>query len=475
MENTLVGRQKELALLRSLPQKGSSSFVAVFGRRRVGKTFLIRDAFDYKFTFYVTGLAKGGLKKQLNNFYAALVKAAPEGTTVPFPEDWFWAFQYLSNWLETLPAGPKVIFLDELPWFDTPQSGFVTALEHFWNSWASARRDVSLIVCGSAASWMMNNLINNHGGLHNRVTHRIRLEPFNLAECAAYFAQKSAAYGHYQLVQLYMVTGGIPFYLEQVDTGKSIAQNINDLGFMPDGFLRTEFDNLYASLFRSSQRHIAVIEALAQKSKGMGREELLAKTGLSDGGSTTKVLKELEESGFIRRYQAYDKREKNAVFQLADFYSLFYLRFIYNTSPLDNQNWLSGIDSPEYRAWSGYAFEQVCLAHIDQIKQALGIQGVQTATSAWAGEKDGQKAQIDLVIDRRDKVINLCEMKFSINPFSIDKAYADALRHKIGLFKSVTGTNKAVFLTLVTTFGLVRNEHAMSLVQNDLTIEVLFR
>jgi AAA+ ATPase superfamily predicted ATPase len=471
----IIGRHKELKLLNSLKHNDSATFVAVFGRRRVGKTFLIRNAFDNQFTFQLTGLGKGGVKKQLNNFYAAFAKQMPPGVEVPFPKDWFWAFQQLSTWLESLPAGKKTIFLDELPWFDTPQSGFVSALEHFWNSWASARQDILLIVCGSAASWMLHNLINNRGGLHNRVTHRIRLDPFTLAETAAYFAHKSATYEQYQLVQLYMVTGGIPFYLEQVNTGKSIAQNINDLGFLPDGFLRLEFDNLYASLYRNANRHIAVVEALAQKSKGMSREQLLLKAALPDGGSATKVLKELEQSGFIRKYQAYDKKEKNALFQLADFYSLFYLKFIKNTSPLDKNNWISGLDSPEYRAWSGYAFEQVCLSHIDQIKNALGISGVQTATSAWIGEKDGQKAQIDLVIDRRDQVINLCEMKFSTSPFAIDKAYAGVLRNKIGLFKEITGTNKAIFLTMITTFGLAKNEHAMALVQNNLTMEMLFR
>jgi uncharacterized protein len=475
MENTIIGRQKELSLLQQLKTKNSSSFVAVFGRRRVGKTFLIRQAFDYQFTFQLTGLAKGGLQKQLNNFYAAMIKAMPAGSEVPVPSDWFWAFQHLSNWLETLPPGQKVIFLDELPWFDTPKSGFVTALEHFWNSWASARRDILLIVCGSAASWIISNLINNHGGLHNRVTHRIRLEPFTLAECAAYFAQKSAAYQQYQLIQLYMVTGGIPFYLEQVDTAKSITQNINDLGFLPDGFLRTEFDNLYASLFRNAKRHVSIVQALAQKSKGMRRDDLLSKSDLPDGGNTTKILKELEESGFIRRYPAYDKREKQAIYQLVDFYSLFYLRFIANSSTLDHQSWTNGIDSPEYRTWSGYAFEQVCLAHIPQIKHALGINGIQTVTTAWLGEKEGQKAQIDLVIDRRDQVINLCEMKFSINEYTIDKTYADVLRNKISLFRSVTGTQKALFLTMITTYGLAPNEYAMSLVQNNLTADVLFR
>ena len=467
----LIGRTVELKLLESLKDRNRSDFVAVFGRRRVGKTFLIRTAFEEQFCFQLTGIAKRNMQEQLINFHAALVRQKPMGQEFPIAKTWFDAFQQLITHLEGLPTGRKIIFLDELPWMDTPQSGFVSALEHFWNSWASARSDVLLIVCGSAASWMIHSLLMNTGGLYNRVTHRIKLEPFTLAECEAYFLDRGAAFNRYQLVQLYMVLGGIPFYLEQVDAGKSALQNINDLCFAPYGFMQTEFSYLFASLFRQSDRHLAVVEALAQKAKGMGREELLKKAKLSDGGSATKVLRELEESNFIRKYNAFGSRDKNAIFQLTDFYTFFYLKFIRKSDTFDNYVW--GADAPEFSAWSGYAFEQVCLQHTPQLKKALNIGGVITRSSAWLGDDGSRKAQIDLVIDRRDGVINLCEMKFSTDTFTITKAYAAQLREKVRLFTELTKTKKAVYLTMVTTYGLTRNPET-GLVQNELTMDVLF-
>jgi hypothetical protein len=271
-----------------------------------------------------------------------------------------------------------------------------------------------------------------------------------------------------------MVMGGIPYYLEQINRSLSVTQNIDNLCFMPNGLLRNEFSNLYASLFKKADKHIHIINALAQKAKGLSRTELLAATKLANAGSTTKVLQELEESGFIRIYHTFGKRKRDAIYQLCDFYSLFYLKFIENSSDLDKNIWLNSLDSPIYRTWSGYAFEQVCMAHLDQIKKALGIAGVQTNSSAWMSNDKNAKAQIDLLIDRRDHVINLCEMKFSLHPFSIDKKYAQELQQKIALFKQQTQTNKAIFLTLVTTFGLQQNEYANFLVQNSLTMDQLF-
>ncbi|MDO8367066.1 MAG: ATPase [Saprospiraceae bacterium] len=457
-----------------MDQADKSAFVAVYGRRRVGKTYLVRHVFEEKFTFHLTGIANVGLQPQLANFYAALVRYFPWLEDKPMPVDWFQAFQYLISALERSQDVRKVLFLDELPWFDYPRSGFIPALEHFWNSFASARRDILLLVCGSAASWMINNLINNRGGLHNRVTHRIRLDPFTLNECEAFLQQKSFTYDRYQIVQLYMALGGIPFYLEAVSPEKSAAQNINDLCFSPRGMLRKEFDSLLASLFKNAGKHIAIIEVLAKKAKGLERGELLKLAKLTDGGSASKILGELEESSFIKKYPAFGKSNRYVLYQLVDFYSLFYLKFIKNSSELDKDFWLNSLDNPEVRAWSGYSFEQVCLAHLDKIKQALGISGIQTRSSAWVGESGGQKAQIDLVIDRRDHVINLCEMKFSLNPFEINKSYADDLRTKIGVFKSATQTKKAVFLTLITTFGIQAGGHAGGLVQNSLTVDVLF-
>ncbi|WP_326990941.1 ATP-binding protein [Chitinophaga sp. 212800010-3] len=467
----LIGRKKELDLLNQLRDKKSSTFVAVYGRRRVGKTFLIRQAFDNKFDFYLTGMSNVNLSQQLSNFHAALTKYDPSAYGKKPAADWFTAFQQLSVLLESSKRKKKIIFLDELPWLDTAQSDFVPALEHFWNSWASMRNDVVLIACGSAAGWMINKLINNKGGLHNRVTHRIRLEPFTLKECEYFLKYKKAIFDRYQIIQLYMVMGGIPFYLEQIDVRQSAAQNINRLCFEKDGILRSEFDNLYQSLFDNADKHIAVIEALSKKAKGLTRGELIKGAKLATGGSVTRILKELEESGFIRKYISYGKKERNSLYQLTDFYSLFYLKFIRKAGILDENAWINGLDSPEQRAWSSYAFEQVCLTHIGEIKKALGISGVQTTTSSWISTAG---AQIDLVIDRRDQVINICEMKFSINNFTIDKKYAEELRNKVGIFRQETKTRKAIFLTMITTFELNKNNYSNSLVQNSLKMDVLF-
>ena len=243
--------------------------------------------------------------------------------------------------------------------------------------------------------------------------------------------------------------------------------------FSEDGLLRGEFNNLYRSLFLNADKHITIIEALSRKSKGLSRQELIAETKFQDGGGLTRILRELEESNFIRHYPSFGLKEKNALYQLTDVYSLFYLKWIRRTSPLDLNTWINSLDSPAQRAWSGYAFEQVCLSHIDSIKKALGISGVQTQTSSWNGTDTAGGAQIDLLIDRRDHVINLCEMKFSMHPFTIDKRYAQSLQNKIAVFKSQTGTRKAIYLTLITTYGLSTSPYN-SMVQNDLTMEVLF-
>lgn len=472
---TIIGRAEELAILRAVQTDEKSAFVAVYGRRRVGKTHLIRSFYDGRFAFYMTGIAHVETGRQLSNFHSALMRYFPEFEDETPAKDWFQAFQQLITTIETAPGnGKKVLFLDELPWLDTPNSYFIPALEHFWNSWASARTDIVLIVCGSAASWIVNELINNTGGLYNRVTHPIQLEPFTLAECKAFFMAKSAGFDHYQLLQLYMVFGGIPFYLDCIDPRKSATQNINDLCFKPKGKLRHEFDKLYATLFKKADRHIAVIEALAKKAMGLERSALLKAAKLPNGGTTSIILKELEESNFIRKYYTFGKSKNNAVYQLTDFYSLFYLKFIKNNNTLDDHYWINGIDSPEIRAWSGYAFEQVCLLHLSQIKTALGIGSVQTRSAAWVGGDGTEKAQIDLVIDRRDQVINLCEMKFSIKTFTIEKEYADNLRKKMSIFKESTKTNKALWLTFITTQGISPNAHAQSLVQQSVTMDALF-
>ena len=345
------------------------------------------------------------------------------------------------------------------------------SLEHFWNSWATNRKDIVLITCGSAASWMINNLINNHGGLHNRVTARMRIEPFTLRETALMLQSNHNVLDRYQILQLYMVMGGIPFYLDAVEPDKSAAQNIENLCFRKGALLVTEFKNLFASLFKNAEKYEAIIRALATKNQGITRKEIALLTKLKTGGSLTRYLIELEESGFISRYTSFNKKIKDTLYRLSDFYSFFYLKFIDKNTNFDEGVWVNSIDHTRQRAWLGYTFEQVCLTHTTQIKQKLGISGIITQTSSWRNND----AQIGLLLNRRDQVINLCEIKYSINPYTITKSYNKQLKNKIGVFKTATKTRKAVFLTFITTYGLVSNKHSIGLVQNEITMDDLFQ
>ncbi len=471
MEN-IIGRHKEIEVLHKAYNSQKSEFVAIYGRRRVGKTFLIRQTFSQNTTFQLTGVNNATSRQQIANFYAALTKQ--KSKDFPVPKNWFDAFQQLIEVLEKSDDIKKVIFLDELPWLDTQKSDFLIALEHFWNSWASARKDVILIVCGSAASWMINKLLKNKGGLHNRITKRCKLEPFTLGETEEFFKSKNAVLERYQITQLYMTLGGIPYYLDMVDVTMSSYQNINKLFFEEDAPLRIEFESLYESLFKKAQNHVAIIEALSEKSSGMNREDLIKTAKINNGGGTTTVLQELEECGFIRKYNSFGKSQRGNIYQLVDFYSLFFLAFVKNSSVFDETTWLNGLDNPTFRAWSGYAFEMVCLHHIPKIKEALGISGIQTTTATWYSTEKKAKAQVDLLIERRDGIINLCEIKFSINSFVITKKYAEELRQKISVFKEQTKTKKTVFLTMITSFGLQKNEYSNQLVQNSLTMDALF-
>ncbi len=468
--NSIIGRLHEQDTLQKLASLSRSSFLAVYGRRRVGKTFLIREAFEGRFSFSVTAIANVGMRDQLANFHKALQKYGQRSRKQEAPATWFEAFAALENLLTKSRKKKKIVFIDELPWFDTPRSSFIPALEHFWNSWASARKDILLIVCGSAASWMINKLIRNTGGLYNRVTDRMKLEPFTLYETERFLQSKGGRFDRYQLIELYMAMGGIPYYLDSVNVRLSAAQNIDRLFFNPNGMLRGEFEPLYESLFKRSEKHMRIIQTLSSRARGLTRDKIISGTRLPNSGNTTLLLKELEESGFIRKYHPFGKKNRNSLYQLADFYSFFYLKFIHSNPASGKHQWITSLDHPRQRAWAGYAFEQVCLAHLDQIKQALGIAGVQTNVSSWTGNS----AQIDLVIDRRDRVINLCEMKFSLGAFTISKAYAQQLRNKINAFRENTGTRKPLFLTMITSFGVKKNEYALTLLQNELTMDVLF-
>lgn len=484
MENSIVGRKKEILELKKYLSSGQSEFIAVYGRRRVGKTFLIKELLEGKFCFRMTGKENARLGEQLLNFSYALSDFFDEDRV---PQNWTEAFRLLSKNIEKQGEGTKIIFIDELPWLDTQKSRFLGALEYFWNNWAYYRKDIKLIVCGSATSWMLNKLINSRGGLHNRVTHKMLISPFCLAEMEQYFQSRGFNYERPEMIDCYMAVGGVAYYLSLFDKDKSVAENINSLCFTRGGELTDEFNRLYASLFKKAENHITVINALSSTRKGMTRLELINKTKLLNNGNFTTLLKELETCEFIRSYYPFGKEKKNKMFQLTDQFSLFYLYFMKDKSNTGKNYWLKKIGTPEYAAWSGYSFETVCLHHLEQIVNALGISGTYYSPCSWvyrpsetilddpnADEDMKTGGQIDLLIDRNDKTVSVCEMKYASGEYEITKTYASHVDQRLRTFRKVTSTKKSFSIVYVTPFGLHDNMYARR-VNKQITSDDLFR
>lgn len=456
----MIGRIDEQRRLREAFESEYSEFVAVYGRRRVGKTFLVREQFHYKFTFQHTGLARKSTREQLQSFQLSLRRQGY--TKAPLPGNWIEAFDMLKDLIEWSKDRRKVVFIDEMPWMDAPRSSFLPALENFWNSFASARKDVVLIACGSATSWIVRKLLKNKRGLHNRITYRIHLQPFTLNECEQYAKQRKLGMSRLQLMEGYMALGGIPYYWSLLDKSKSLAQNIDRLFFSKDGELKGEYYELYASLFNHPEKYVAVIETLGKKRSGLSREEIIKEGKLESNGKLSEILEDLENCGFIRKYNMIGMKSKGALYQLIDCYTLFYFRFIQNNNSNDEHFWSKSIGTGEYNSWCGLAFERLCLLHSRQIKTKLGISGIISSEYAWwTDQKDGKRgAQIDLLIDRNDGVINLCEMKYTKVPFQIDASYEANLLNKRARFIEATQTRKAVHITMVSSQGLERNAYA---------------
>lgn len=472
----LIGRKKEQAILARALASKESEMLAIIGRRRVGKTYLINSVLGDRIRFETSGVQNASLKEQLINFHFQLKKAF--GTLVPeqVPKTWQQAFfDLITCWEQNPATHQNVLFFDELPWLAMPKSGFLNALSFFWNTWA-VKNKVIVVICGSAASWMIQKVVNDKGGLHNRITKRIDLKPFTLGETEAFFKSKNVSLNRYQILQIYMAMGGIPHYLNEVVNGKSAIQNIEDICFSDSGLLNKEFDRLYPALFDHAENHIAIIRALAQKNAGMTRLDILQATKLPDGGGTSTCLEELESSGFITTYPSFEKKKKDLVYRLSDEYSLFYLKFIEPQQQQKGDTWKHLSQTQSFKSWSGYAFESICLKHIVQIKKALGIAGIYSEASTFYQKGQGAEkgVQIDLILDRNDNTINLFEIKFHSEPYLFTQAQADALRTKSALFKHYTQTRKHVFLSLISTYGVMENEHSIGLVDNVLGLDVLF-
>jgi uncharacterized protein len=468
----IVGRKSEIEILETALRSRKSELIAVYGRRRVGKTFLIRETYKDHIRFEVTGIFNGSLNDQLANFVKEINKKSKKVNKKLMPKNWFEAFTLLESFLDKFKdRRKKVLFIDEFPWLATPRSRFLDSFGNFWNSYATKRRDLVVVVCGSAASYMVKEIIKNKGGLHNRITQKIRLLPFTLHETELFLKGRNLRFTQYDLLQLYMAMGGIPHYLEKLKKGDSVAQNIDRLCFDKDGALHDEFNHLFASLFDHPEAHMDIIKTLAKCRKGITRNLLISKCKISSGGYFSKIIGELTESGFVTLQTSMGKKTKDALYRLSDEYSLFYLTFIQPNKSQGKGTWHTLYSSHSYIAWSGFSFEALCLKHIWEIKKALGVQAIYSVNSSWSNKH----AQIDLVIDRADNIINICELKFSNAPFSISKGYYDNLKNKLNELKKETRTRKNVFFTMVTPFGVKPNAYSLEIMETEILMKSLFQ
>lgn len=485
--SSIIARKQEIKQLNSICANNKAAFIAVYGRRRIGKTYLIKQFFQDKgLYFHLTGIYNAGLKVQLNNFTIEFNEVFSASNPIEEPENWFTAFNLLRGKIQLIKTKNEkiILFFDELPWLATAKSGFLQALEHCWNRYLCDINNVVLIVCGSAVTWMIDNIIHNKGGLHGRIIHSIRLLPFTLAESEEYLQSHGINYERKQIVDLYMSLGGVAHYLNFLERGKSVAQNINDICFKITGALFNEFIRLYHSLFKNHEKHLELVKILAARQTGYTYQELLEKSHHTSGGAFSKILKELTESGFIMQFSQLGKKKELYRYRLIDEFSLFYLKWIAKVPSTglpdeDDQYWIKQQSKQAWRAWSGYAFEGICLKHLIKIKQALGIAGVSTIASKWNYKPTGENidengVEIDLVIDRADHCVNLCEIKYYNDEFTIDKKISQQLVYKKKQYQLQTKTKKSIFLTMISTYGVKLNHHYLDIIDNQITLEDLF-
>lgn len=469
-----IGREEEIVTLQSLSNSEQADLVAIIGRRRIGKTYLVKNAFKNQFSFHITGIKNTDKETMIQAFVAKIEELSKAKFPISVPDNWMEAFRLLKNYLISIKnPKKKVVFLDEFPWMDGHKSGFLSAFEFFWNDWA-VDQNITVIVCGSSTTWMLNNVLNNTAGLHNRITKYIRLEPFTLRETQQFLHTKGIKLPNYEIVQLYMALGGVPYYFNEVVKGESVVQSIDRILFSEKSTLKNEFQNLYRALFDQYEKYELVVKALSSKQKGLTRQEIIEATKISNGGGLTRILTELEECSFIKSFQPFEKEKKDLIYRLIDEYSLFYFQFHPNKKPVGSFMLMSS--SAKYKTWAGFAFESLCIKHIHQIKQALGIGGIfSTESSFYAkGNANGEGFQIDMLIDRSDNTINLCEMKFYATEYELTKKEAEKLHKRRELFRQKTQTRKYLINTLVTTFGLKTNEYSASVVDKSLKMDALF-
>ncbi len=473
-EKIFVGRETESKTLNDLLSKNQSDLVAILGRRRIGKTYLVKKVFKNNLIFQFTGIKAVDKVTQLKEFAKKIEEYSLTNFQIVSPQNWLDAFRLLKTFLQnTNTKKKKVIFLDEFPWMDSHKSGFLAAFEYFWNDWA-VDQNIIIIICGSSTSWMMKNVLNNKAGLHNRVTKYINLSPFSLKETKDLLEARNIKLPNYEIIQIYMTLGGVPYYLNEVKAGESAIQNIDSILFGEKSTLKNEFRNLYRALFDHYEKYEVIVKALSSKRKGMTRQEIIAETGIKNGGGLSRMLAELEESSFIKSFSPFEKTKKETLYRLVDEYSVFYYQF--NPQKNSEGSFLKISTSSKYLSWAGFAFESLCIKHTNKIKEALGISGIYSQENSFhfKGNNKENGFQIDMLIDRNDNAINICEMKFYGKEYEFSKKEAEILRKRREDFREKTKTKKYLINTLITTYGLKTNENTVGIIDKVILMEQLF-
>ncbi len=485
----IIGREKELQELEEAYQSDNAEFIAVYGRWRVGKTFLVTNSLSNRedtLFFHISGTKKGTKAEQIKNFTDEISdKFLKPGARIESPKTWRDALRLLTEYIKDYKGKKVVLFFDEFPWLVSKRSELMETFQFHWNRHWSLDDRIKLIVCGSSAGWILEKIINDRDGLYNRVTHRIHLEPFNLHETKEYLRSRGASLQNRDITNLYMVLGGIPFYLSQTKTRLSAMQNIEFLAFRKNSFLMTEFDNLYATLFSEDAGHIELAKIISKHRYGINRKNIVAASPrFKKGGRLTTLLKDLEQAGFISRFTPFESKKKEAFYKMEDEYSLFYFNWIepIRETPLARSMkigyWEQELKSPAWHSWAGYAFEALCIKHISQISEALGI-SVTAKPHTWRyvppkGSLE-RGAQVDLLFDRDDNSITLCEIKYTREPFILDKEQMHKLWNRIDVFKQHTKTQKNIFLSFISAQGLKKTVYSEEFVHQIVSLEDLFK
>ena len=490
----IIARKREKQILESVLRSKSSELVCVYGRRRIGKTYLVRNFFescDNVIYFELTGQKQESgeyapLKYQLANFKYQFERTFDRD--IPQPTSWQNAFTVLRKETERFKDSTSklILFFDELPWLCSPRSGFFEALDQAWNTTFERQPNVKVIVCGSAASWMLKKIIHAKAGFSRRITHKIRLTLFSLKETKEYLLFKGFDLSSRSVAEIFMMLGGIPYYLNFMSPHKSIYQNIEDECFDINGRLVDEYAIIFNSLFKNSENHKKVVEYIASKHKGVLLEELTGKFSSLKGGSLSRILDNLVSSSFIKKTPPLYNEAKGTIYRLIDEFVLFHLKWIKpaprsifeSPSTLYFQN---RAQSNSFKSWRGFAFERLCLKHEYQIRQSLGIHKILSIPSmVYFYDQQGKRSsQIDLLFERADNVISICEIKHSESEYELTKADVNSLMRKkedlrryLALKKK---TQKDIHIVYVTTNGVYLNKYFHQLQPSVVKLDDLFQ